>query len=138
MEYKVFQVTINNDRYFEVNAFGWDGVDWGKAYSALALVSYNDEDIADKIFDAVDHNLYEHNIIIEADNLEHMFTIGNYISDQGNIKWSDPQRSSVSVGNVVIANGHMYICATTGWIQLTDEDCHKFESKVTQIMLRAA
>jgi len=128
----VYQPTINDARYHEVNEVGWEGVEWANEY--IGLTSFpKEEGIEDLIRAGIDAGLYSHNWTVSARNVDETFPITNMMGDASDIVFMGPNRKSGSVGDVVIEphSGMAWFCMSVGWIKLSDELRKYLEHKVT-------
>lgn len=112
----VFQIQLDDRKYDEVNAAGWDGVAWGKAYNAATFKGKEEDVIA-----CVDYGLVEPTMLIDTNDLDEAFAIGNCMGDRNKIKWekTKDERSahkSISVGDLLVdLDGNGYLVAQFGF-----------------------
>lgn len=115
---RVYQIQISEAKRFEVNARGWDGVTWGKAYFN-ATFNGNESGVIDLIENHSD--MIEHTMTIDTDDLDETFDIGNCMGDMDKIVWEARENGrsahkSISVGDIIRkANGEAYIVAQFGF-----------------------
>jgi len=125
-EYRIYQTRLTDAQHREINEKGWNGVEWGRDYiDATMMFTENGEPIdrpEDTVARAVGRGWFRHTWILEADDLDHLFAIANYMRDQDRIVWRDKKAKSASVGNVVFDEvGNGFICMSLGWHPMAPE-----------------
>jgi hypothetical protein len=117
MKYDLYQIRLTDEQIAEVNASAGETPEFYKKYISLTI-----SPTSLKVFDARD--MYSKVAVIEADNLEQVFRIGNMGPESAITRLAGMK--SVSVGDVVVDRyGAAYVCATFGWNEvegfMTDE-----------------
>jgi hypothetical protein len=110
--FKVYQIKLDTALIDLINTEGWACHVRALAYSRA---SFGDVAIALAHFEDV----YTHVANVIADDLEHLFDVGN-IGPEDRIERLD-RMSSISVGNVVEdAQGRRFVCANIGWKEIVN------------------
>jgi hypothetical protein len=136
MYLNVYKVHIDETRYHEVNDLGWSGVEWGRAHMRVGHLTQsgagreNDE----RVLDAAKAKCYRHAQIIEADDLELVFSYDNGMPTPSvNVIWHPPGYRSMSIGEVVIdgLTDRGWVCVDCGFAPLAPETVREFQSLVS-------
>ena len=140
--FNVFQARLTKDQKDDVNKFGWDHSDVTKAYAGMQFV--NEANAYDRYAAAVSAGLYKHNYIVDADDVEDVFTVTNHMAADAEIKWQATPARSTSVGDVIFeagtCDGDMsvtrgWICCDCGWAELSGDDRRSFMKEVRHMEL---
>ena len=112
-QYKVFQMKISDGEHELLNESGWDA---SPKLTLYCNVKLGGKQIS--LRDVIDH--YHYVATIEADNLEHVFHVGN-VGSEHRIKQDGLHRMhSVSVGDVVgDSDGCFHLVKSYGFQQLS-------------------
>lgn len=120
---QVFQVQLTDAMADEVNAAGnWGAVAWGKTYMTLTA-SFGDEPVpAGVIRDGVARGLITLTRLIDTDDLETAFAIGNGMGDDSKQTVFKPSKS-ISVGDILVLNdSEAFMVVSFGFTQLAEEE----------------
>lgn len=127
-KFVVYQAVIDDERYVEVNARGWEGVEWGKAYLNVTNFA-NEKNVAERVNAAAAFGLYKKTWVVEAETVGDVFTLTN-IGLDGEVVSKDKYAKSGSVGDVVISvteSGLVgNVCLSFGWAELTAKQVGEF------------
>lgn len=129
----VYQCEISDDRYFEVNCRGWDGVEWGRAYHDATMGPRDDQSADSVVIAAAVIDLYSHTKTVKLEDPEKVFEVLNIGADNyDEIVTSLKRSKSMSVGDVLITPDHKgYYCDRIGFVALKPETVKLFQCHVT-------
>jgi hypothetical protein len=108
MKYDLYQIHLTDEQIDEVNA--GKNPDFYQKYVGITMSpdALNVLDVRD---------MYSKVAVIEADNLEQVYAIGNIGPESAITRLA--RMKSVSVGDVVVDRyGAAYVCATFGWSEV--------------------
>tara|TARA_B100000963_G_scaffold1722_1_gene1289 strand:+ start:13880 stop:14227 length:348 start_codon:yes stop_codon:yes gene_type:complete len=111
MKFKLYQIHLTDAEVDKVNAEGHNSVP--KHMTKLDM-SFAKDEVGSLAKKAMDNNWYTHVSNITANDINHVFEVGN-IGPEENIERLAPMYS-VSVSDVVEnENGDQFVCASVGW-----------------------
>jgi hypothetical protein len=118
----VFQVQLTDAMADEVNAAGsWSKVAWGKTYMDLTmgfLDDVTDNEVLELLRSAQAMGLTKLTRMIDTEDLDEAFAIGNGYGDQSKMTVFEPSKS-LSVGDILVkANGAAHMVARFGFREL--------------------
>ena len=131
MFYHVYKLQMSKDATNALNASGsWTAHPEAKVFAALRCGLRNGDAMpeairamCDNVMSAALMGIYHHGLTVEADDLEQVFAYDNGGPCPSNV---DPiyhctGLPSLSVGDVVVCQDGIYICASMGWTNLPKE-----------------
>lgn len=124
MFYHVYKLQMSKEATNALNASGsWTAHPEAKVYAALRHGGRNSDGLSYHVMSAALMGIYHHGLTVEADDLEQVFAYDNGGSCPSNV---DPiyhckGLPSLSVGDVVVCQDGVYICAGMGWTNLPKE-----------------
>jgi hypothetical protein len=138
----VFQIELTTEQRVQVNASGWDGVEWGKTYLDLTNAMFEDSDnvsVMEMIVEAIEFGIVKHTMTMSTDNFDTVFILGNnqpLPGPEGHtcVTHHVPHKS-VSVGDIFIRN-HTdgVVVAGFGFEELSNAEIKEIETLVPQAM----
>jgi hypothetical protein len=137
----VFQVELTTEQRVQVNASGWDGVEWGKTYLDLTNAMFEDSDnvsVMEMIVEAIEFGIVKHTMTLDTDDFDTAFALGNgvYGSHGGEDSVTEHcKHKSASVGDIFIRN-HTdgVVVAGFGFEELSNAEIKEIETLVPQAM----
>jgi hypothetical protein len=137
----VFQVELTTEQRVQVNASGWDGVEWGQTYLDLTDAMFADSNnvsVMEMIVEAIEFGLVKHTMTLDTDNFNTAFALGNGVYETYGDKDSVTEHcthKSVSVGDIFIRN-HTdgAVVASFGFEELSNDEIKEIETLVPQAM----
>ncbi len=137
MYLNVYKVHLSEERYREVNAVGWGGVDWATEYLGEPMTKMPQARLEASILRRAEKDFYRHAMIVEATDLEDVFRYDNTGNPDGvTVLWHPHGYRSMSVGEVVIDSMNRgWLCVDVGFVPLSDETVFTFQTMVATRML---
>ena len=112
MKYQLLQIKLSDAEVNTINAEGHDSIPKHKMKLDMSM-KFKD-DISDIAKEAFDNGFYTHVSNITAENLNHVFEVGN-IGPEENIERLAPMHS-VSVADIIVEpNGTKHVVASMGF-----------------------
>jgi hypothetical protein len=136
----VFQIILDNEKVNQVNAGGgWTAVEWGKTYMDLTFGNFEDEANVcsmEMILEAIGFGLIKHTKIIDTDDMDEAYEIGNYMGDESKMT-TVAKGKSVSIGDILINTKTLegVVVANFGFAPLTVAEVKEIETLVPQKMM---
>ncbi len=133
--YRVYQIQINDKQYHEVNAKGWEGVAWGRAYNK-ATSFLREANAHERVITCVDHDLVTHTATMKAEDLEDLFVIMNGMAKSPEVLYEAPRHKSLSVGDIVycVETKETKIVCAFGYAKVTRDFQKQLEAKVSTVV----
>jgi hypothetical protein len=116
MQFKLFQIKLSNQEVDTINAQGHGSVPKHKMKLDMSMKFKGD--ISSIAKEALDNGFYTHVSNITAENLNHVFQVGN-IGPEENIERLAPMHS-VSVADIIVEpNGTKHVVASMGFQEIS-------------------
>lgn len=134
----VYQPILSKEQCTEVNANGWAGCEWAKAYMDITALYCDVGEVLDRVVNAVNAELFQLSFIVIAENIEQVFSITNGMPVGGaSFSYTSGKQKSGSVGDVVIADDQTegWVCMPCGWMNLVSKTCKWFEGEVLEFIM---
>lgn len=123
--YIVLHLTLSEGMVLEINGRGWSSP-CGSVYAGLT-VHPKKEGLAEKVLGALALRMYRAVAEVEADSVASLFPMTNHIDhdwreNDGVIAARKDDVRSTCVGDLAVRaeDGHVFLCASFGWIEITD------------------
>jgi hypothetical protein len=135
----VFQVELTTEHRVQVNAHGWDGVEWGDTYLDLTNAMFEDSNnvsVMEMIVEAIEFGIVKHTMTLDTDDFDTAYTLGNIVrpcATSDAMITEHCKHTSASIGDIFIRN-HTdgVIVATGGFEELSNAEIKEIETLVPQ------
>ena len=126
MLYHVYKLQMSDAARNALNSAGsWDAHPESKVYAELRHSLRSSDALPRSVMSAALMGMYHHGLTVQADNLEQVFAYDNG-APHGEVARVTPiyhcrGLPSLSVGDVVVCETGVYVCASMGWAALPKE-----------------
>ena len=133
--YHVYKLHLSDAAAATVNANGWDGSPEGQAYSRLQFANGDNPEMPMHVMCAALLGLYQHGMTVEAPSIDAVFDYDNGAPFETGVKpiYHCKGLRSMSVGDVILGDGHASVCCSHGWKSLPKYAAVAFATMAKQI-----
>lgn len=133
--YHVYKLHLSDAAASIVNRKGWQASFEGEAYKRLSFANGDNPDLAGHVLSAALMGLYHHGMTVEARSIDAVFDYDNGAPFETGVKpiYHCKGLRSMSVGDVILGDGHVTVCCAHGWKSLPDYAAAAFAVMAKQI-----
>ena len=131
----VYKLHLSDAAVSIVNRKGWEALAEGEAYKHLSFANGDNPDLAGHVLSAALMGLYHHGMTVEAPSIDAVFDYDNGAPFETGVKpiYHCKGLRSMSVGDVIMGDGHVTVCCSYGWQSLPDYAAAAFAVMAKQI-----
>jgi len=133
--YHVYKLHLSDAAASIINTKGWQASPEGQAYKRLSSASGDTPSLAGHVLSAALMGLYHHGLTVEAPSMGDVFDYDNGAPFETGVKpiYHCKGLRSMSVGDVIMGDGHVTVCCSYGWKSLPDYAAAAFAVMAKQI-----